>query len=168
MMLQILLDSAKFLDQAPRSPDTVRRSNRTVSFADSSLGALCNSTTVAWRLAAFKREGRRRAGPKASVGRSAATQMPGHHGPARPALPRRGLHIGPDGPTCAVHRRRAGSRCRSVHAAPLRCTCREGTPADLGTHQNSARRAQSAGGQSIRSVTPRASGPRQPAHDRHI
>ena len=59
-------------------------------------------------------KGERCPGPKApvsrSVGHRAAEEMSGHRGQARSAIPRRGLHIGPDGPACADHRRRAGTR----------------------------------------------------------
>jgi hypothetical protein len=44
-------------------------------------------------------------------------EMSGPGGQARSSLARCGVHCRPDGSTRAVHRRRAGSGCRSVYAA---------------------------------------------------
>ena len=94
------------------------------------------------------RQGRRCARSKASACRSAGHSAPGEvSGPccqARSPLARRGLHCRPDGPTRAIHRGRAWSRCRSLHAAPLCSTGREGAPANLRTHQERPRLSQAA------------------------
>jgi hypothetical protein len=45
-------------------------------------------------------------------------------------LPRRRLHLPPDGAARAVHRGGTRRRCRSLHAAPLCSACREEAPAD--------------------------------------
>ena len=97
------------------------------------------------------REGRRRPRPKASTGRGAghrsAEEVPGHRGQARPALPRRGLHCRPHGPTRAVHCCRTRHRRRSVHAAPLCCAGGEGAPAHFRADQGGTRRAEGPGRQ---------------------
>ena len=74
------------------------------------------------------------------------TEVSGHRRQARPALPRRGLHCRTHGAAGAVHCRRTGRRRRSVHAAPLRGSGREGAAADLGADAAAlaARKAQGA------------------------
>ena len=93
-------------------------------------------------------KGRRRARSTAtacrSAGHSAPGEMSGAGCQARSPLARRGLHCRPDGPTCALHRGRARSGCRSLHAPPLRGAGREGAAANLGAHQERPRLSQAA------------------------
>ena len=70
--------------------------------------------------------------------RRAKAEVPGRGGEAGSAEPRCALHPRPDGAAGAVHRRRAGRRRRSVHAAHLRRPGREGAGPDLGPHPGRA------------------------------
>ncbi len=71
--------------------------------------------------------------PRPGARRSTCRQVPCSRRQARPALPRRGLHLRPDGAARAIHRGRAWRRRRPVHAASLRRSRRERTTTDRGT-----------------------------------
>ena len=90
----------------------------------------------------------------AALGAGPQGEVPGHGGEARSAVPRRAFHQRPDGAQGAVHRRRAGRRLRSVHAAHLCRPRREGAGADQRAHPVGIGRQEGAGREAGQSGEP--------------